>query len=324
MSRPADHNDEIQELIRRVLEGEETPEDRRYLEDHPEVASQVENIRRTRAHLVRSVDRIELPGHLAERIRRQTIDAEGPPGMLPDGSPEAEGADEPGRSEKSSDNGSFWLYSMVASLIFAVIIWGAVGLFDGDTESGPEEDRPIASDDTGASHRGGEEIEEGRPVGEILQVGMTDHMRCAVTFFSGDIPPASMEKMKMGVGEGFEDLVPIVENGIDRARLVVAHRCSFEGREYVHLVLKGEGDTLLSVAITERLDGEQLQNRADADTIVDGRSIFRTEIDGFEVAGFESGRYLIFVASNLSVAENLQTISTLVNPIDQTLRKLRI
>jgi len=319
MSRPADHNDEIQELIRRVLEGEETPEDRRLLEEHPEVAAQVEDIRRARRHLAGAVDRIEVPDHFADRIRRLPIDADVPPGMRPDGSMETERAEDPGRPKKSSGNGSFWIYSMVASLIFAVIIWGAVGLFDGDTESGPEEDRPIASDDTGASHRGGEEIEEGRPVGEILQVGMTDHIRCAVTFYSGDIPPASMEKMKMGVGEEFEELIPIVEQGIDRASLVVAHRCSFEGREYVHLVLKGEGDTLISIAITERLDGERLQDRADADTVVDGRSIFRTEIDGFEIAGFESGDYLVFVASNLSVTENLQAIGEIVGGVNRVL-----
>lgn len=306
MSRPADHNDEIRELIRRGLEGELTAEDRRLLEERPEIAIELEDILRTRTALVGAVNRVDLPEGLAARVREMTIDAPERP-IEPTG----EVSD---RQEKSSGNGSFWLYSMVASLLFALVIWSAVGLFDDDVQSGAREDRPIASGDTGAVAPRNDQ-----PVGDILQIGMTDHMRCAVTFFSGDVAPEPMEKMKAGVGEEFEALIPIVEEGIDRARLIVAHRCSFEGREYVHLVLKGEGDILVSVAVTRRLDGERLQDRTDADTIVDGRSIFRTEFDGFEIAGFESGEHLIFVASNLSVADNLRAISTIVGGIDRML-----
>ena len=320
MSRPPDHSDEIRELIRRVLEEEETGEDRAFLEAHPEVTAEVEDIRRSRRLLAGAVDRIELPDRLAARVQAQTIDAEEPT----DEPSETASPDDPEQQERFLGNTSFWIYSMVASLLFAIMIWGAVGLFDGDSGEGTEEER-IASGDTGTGRSPSDRTTDGgttdglRPVGEVLQVGMTDHIRCAITFYSGDIPPAPMEKMKMGVGEGFEDLIPVVEEGIDPAHLVVAHRCSFEGREYIHLVLKGEGDTLVSVAITERREGERLQDRADADTVVDGRSIFRTEIDGFEIAGFESGDYLVFVASNLSVEQNLRTIGSIVGGVNRVL-----
>lgn len=273
-----------QELIRRLLEGEETAEDRAYVAEHPDVAAELEDIKRSRALIGGALDTFALPSGLADQIR-----------AAQDG-------------EEESKNNWFWIYSMVASIAITIGIMAVVGVFDGDGGGDPiiaETDTPVA--------------DPGLPIDTILQVGMTDHMRCAVANFSGAIPSESMDKMKMGIGAEFEMLVPIVGEGITLANLVVAHRCSFHGREYVHLVLKGEGDTLVSVAITERHEDEILQGRSNADSTVAGHDLFRRNINGFEIAGFQTEKYLVFVASNLSVEENLRAVAGIVAPVSELL-----
>lgn len=303
MSRKKNHTVEREELIRRALEGELTPEDRRYLEEHPEVAAEIREIEQLRILLTRAVESTGVPDRLVASVRGTTLDA-----------PESDRTDRlTGRL-----TGRFWIYGAAAAIALTVAIWGTIRLVERDLPG----ERPVAAagvTDSGVADSGTSAAGTVVPVPDILQVGMTDHIRCAVSFFDSDVPPMPPEEMATSLGEDFEELIPIVEQRIDVADLVVSHRCTFNRREYVHLVLKSRQGVLISIAITERLPGERLEGRSSADTVVAGQTVFRTEIDGFEIAGFESGDHLVFLASNLSVEENLRAFARIIAPVDRLL-----
>ena len=277
------HHSDHHDLIRRLLEGEGTDADRRALEENPELAAAYEDTLQTRAHLQRSVDRKEVPEGLLAGVMANLESESTRPSNVYEMTPTGKKA--------------FWIFSAVGSIAMTIMIWAAVGGVFGDSD-----DAPVVADTP-------------LPVNEILQVGMTDHMRCAVSFYRKEIPGQPTEKMKLKVGEEFADLVPIIGREIDLADLVVAHRCSFHGREYVHFVLQGEDDLLMSVAITKRHANEVLQGRAGPAKSVEGYDLHQTTIDGFEIAGFQTEKYLVFVASNLSVEENLRAIEGIVGPV---------
>lgn len=294
------HDIERQELIARILDGSESAEDRAAVERDPTLAAEIEDIRRMRRLATDAVDRAPVPSDLAASIATR-IDRI-----------------EEDRDRRGSNN-RFWITSMVASLAAAGLLWIGFGLFGTDE---PSDHADVGTDTTG-SEQVDPMLAERAAVDTLLQVGMTDHIRCAVKNFSKDVPTVSMEKMKMGIGEAYEMAVPVITEGIDEADVVVAHRCSFHGREYVHFVLKGENDLLMSVAITKKRPGETFENRAlPSDTIVAGHTLYRTEIDGYEVAGFEAADHLVFVASTLSVERNLRSISRIVEPMAGVLREV--
>lgn len=283
MSTTHNHNDH-NDLLRRLLESEGTDADQRALRENPELAAEYEDILRTRRHLSGAIDREDVPKGLLADVMASVESGTATSSNVYQMSP--------GRKKQ------FWIFSAVASIAMTFVIWSVTGVF-----SDEESDAVLA--------------ESPLPIDTILQVGMTDHMRCAVAMYGEKIPAESIEKMKLKVGEEFADLVPIIGEEIDLAHLVVAHRCTFNGREYVHLVLQGEDGLLVSVAITERHDNEVLQGRPNPASSIDGHDIYHRAIEGFEIAGFQTEKYLVFVASNLSVEENLRAIEGIVGKVER-------
>ena len=129
-----------------------------------------------------------------------------------------------------------------------------------------------------------------------------DHLRCTI-FGPKPDGAVSAEKAAMGLG----DQAPLVEivttaAGPD-ASLLVAHRCTFGGREFIHLVLQ-EGDNIASVVVTKRREGEDLGPGLDA-----------AKAGRFEIAGFEAGEYLAFVISDLPRERNMELARAMLAPI---------
>ncbi len=294
MSTTRNHNDK-DELLRRLLESEATDADQRTLRENPELAAEYEDLLRTRAHLKGALDREPIPESLLGEVMASVEGGAATPSNVYQMSP---------RRKKQ-----FWIFSAVGSLAMTFVIWTLMGVFS------DEESDPVLAGGTDTAEQ--VVADASLPVDTILQVGMTDHMRCAVAMYRKKIPAESTEKMKLKVGEEFADLVPIIGEEIDLARLVVAHRCTFNGREYVHLVLQGEDDLLVSVAITERHNNEVLQGRPDPASRIEGHDIHHRAVEGFEIAGFQTEKYLVFVASNLSVEQNLRAIEGIVGKVSE-------
>jgi len=136
----------------------------------------------------------------------------------------------------------------------------------------------------------------------VLNVGLRDHLRCAV-FRKYSKQPEAARQMAAELGPEFAALVPLVQAKLPGDfRVIQGHRCSAAGRQYTHLIVAGGagGGKLVSVILTRRQSGEALSG-----------GIHQTGVDRFQVVGFESHDYLAYVISDLDAQENLQLAANL-------------
>ena len=156
----------------------------------------------------------------------------------------------------------------------------------------------------------------------ILQVGLRDHVHCAVFRKYAKAPPAFAE-MAHELGPQYGGLIPLVKARVpDEFRVILAHRCSVQGRNYAHLVLRGPS-SLLSLIITKKNFGESLPAAQLAPVLqAAGVPVYRAGASQFQVAAFESQAYLAFVISDLPGERNLQLASALAPTVQAFLNQM--
>lgn len=138
----------------------------------------------------------------------------------------------------------------------------------------------------------------------MMRIGLGDHISCAVFRKYPGHPPAPAE-FKDDLGPQFAGLVDVVRDHVPREyRLMMAHRCSYHGRQFVHLTWKN-GDHLLSLMITRRAPGE----RFDASGLLpalqeSGIPIYQQGVQRFRISAFESGDDLVYLISDLPQRQN--------------------
>ena len=153
-------------------------------------------------------------------------------------------------------------------------------------------------------------------VGAIFRPGLNDHIHCAI-FRRYPANPPSLAEMEAELGE-YKGLLPLVKPAVpDGYRVVMAHRCSYGGRHYVHLVMR-DGNRVISLVITRKEDGETMAAGVPAMRAA-GVPVYRASAEGYRVAGFESEHYLAFVVSGLGDGENLQIAAMLASGVRQLL-----
>jgi anti-sigma factor RsiW len=136
----------------------------------------------------------------------------------------------------------------------------------------------------------------------VLNVGLRDHLRCAV-FRKYSKQPAAAGKMAAELGPEFAGLAPLVEAKLpDGFRIIQGHHCAARGRQYTHLIVAGGagGRKIVSVILTRKQSGESL-----------GGGIYQAGVDRFQVVGFESHDYLVYVISDLDAQGNIQLAANL-------------
>jgi hypothetical protein len=156
----------------------------------------------------------------------------------------------------------------------------------------------------------------------ILQVGLRDHVHCAVFRKYPKDPPAFAE-MARDLGSQYAGLVSLVKARVpDEYRVIMAHRCSVQGRNYVHLVLRGPS-SLLSLIITKKNPGESFPAARLAPVLeASGVPVYRAGASKFQVAAFESQAYLAFIISDLPEKTNLQLAAALAPPVREFLSQM--
>lgn len=142
-----------------------------------------------------------------------------------------------------------------------------------------------------------------------------DHRDCALSH-SLDEAPIDLDDAGRKYDRAYINLVNAVmsegrlPSGIE---LVGAHSCVFKGRRFGHVILRYRGQ-LVSVLVTNI----ETQNRA--------RSTGQNEImadaqlDGFQLAHFETTRHAVYVVSGLSDAENLSIARALEPALSRHIR----
>jgi hypothetical protein len=124
----------------------------------------------------------------------------------------------------------------------------------------------------------------------LLEVGVADHMHCAI---AGEYPRQSGKPaMIQAMGPYSPMLQPVLDKAPGDA-VVSAHRCTIGGRDYVHMILRRR-DTLISVILTRRKPGESFPRGVSHEA----------EVGGYAAAGFNAGSYLGYVISGLPASQN--------------------
>jgi len=165
-------------------------------------------------------------------------------------------------------------------------------------------------------------------VQEILRIGLVDHVHCAILserwkqFISFDEMKA--DTGRSALGPDFIDLVPAVQAKLGAGyKIVEGHRCTANHRQYIHLILIGN-KTILSLVITEKRNESFTQAGAPAVMNASGIPIYRDRQGILEIAGFESGKYLAYVVSNLDRDSNLNVASVMAPIVYSHLHRVEL
>src|SRR5262249_690541 len=135
------------------------------------------------------------------------------------------------------------------------------------------------------------------PIPDIMRVGLGNHVHCAVyKAFSKQHP--TFEKMAHDIGQ-YKDLTPIVITEVPSGnRVEMAHQCRYHARRFVHVTMR-KGSALVSLVISRRGDGETFERDQLVPALTEsGIPVYRTKAQRFEIAGFETGDYVVYVVSN--------------------------
>ena len=163
----------------------------------------------------------------------------------------------------------------------------------------------------------------GRVAG-LMRVGLGDHVHCSV-FRKFPANPPSVESMEETLGPDYKDLLPIMEKNVPgNLRVVMAHQCSYHGRKFVHLALSGDS-RLLSLVISRKRVGETFTAEKLAPVLADsGIPIYQSEVQRFEIAGFESQNHLVYVVSDLPQQKNVEIMTALAAPVRDLLNRVKL
>ena len=169
-------------------------------------------------------------------------------------------------------------------------------------------------------------------VQQILRVGLVDHLHCAILAEKWKVS-VSFDEIKTNtrrsaLGPEFIDLVPAVQAKLGSDyKIVDGHRCTANNRQYIHLILTGsEGRSLkiVSLVITEKKNESFTQADAIAVMKASGIPIYRDRQGKYEIAGFESDKYMAYVVSNLGRDSNLNVASALAPIVYGHLHRLEV
>jgi len=155
----------------------------------------------------------------------------------------------------------------------------------------------------------------------VVRVGLADHLHCAVfRRFPQEYPAEAVAAQQLG--PQFVQLVSMVKERMPgEYRVLMAHRCSYAGRHYVHFVLKSDS-SLLSLVITEKQRGESFSEMHTSSGPEARVPIYEAGLKRFQVAGFESQAYLAFVVSDLNQQSNLELAESLAPVVSRFLDSL--
>jgi hypothetical protein len=155
---------------------------------------------------------------------------------------------------------------------------------------------------------------------EILKIGLGDHIHCALyrDFSKG---PWSAERISREMGEHLS-LVPAVRERVPQDyTLMVAHRCDYQGRNFVHLILT-RPQTILSVILTKKNGAAFDESNLNTVLKASGVPLYQMRLQDLEVAGFETRDYLAYVVSGLPQADNFRLASSLAPSVRDFVARL--
>ena len=157
--------------------------------------------------------------------------------------------------------------------------------------------------------------------GQILKIGFDDHVFCAIDHHLAN-KQFSAEQMAEHLGPEYAGLVALVKERMPRDYTVaVGHRCHYQGREFIHLIMRNQGD-VVSLVITRKNAEAFPVNGVAAIAQAAGSPIYQAAWANQQIAGLETRDHLVFVVSNETSDANLQIATTLGPSVRDLLARL--
>jgi len=159
-------------------------------------------------------------------------------------------------------------------------------------------------------------------VSAVSGVGLSDHVHCAFfRKYPTQAPPP--EQIAADMGPEFIGLVDVIrENVPAEQRIVMAHRCSFRGRKFVHIAV-ADGKHLGSIVIAVRQPGETFRRSGLTPALSDsGLPVYHEGIQRFSIDGFETSGHLIYFISDMPREVNSRMFARMSKPIQLFVAKL--
>jgi anti-sigma factor RsiW len=142
-------------------------------------------------------------------------------------------------------------------------------------------------------------------VSPIMQVGLTQHVHCAV-FRSYPAQPPSIAELIKEFSPQYSALIPAMQQHVPpEFRVVMAHLCTRQGRDYIHVIAR-RGSGLISLLITKKEAGDRM-----------GAGLDTSSVQRFNIAAFETNGYLVYLVSDMGQDQN-QAILQAMAPQIQT------
>jgi anti-sigma factor RsiW len=151
-------------------------------------------------------------------------------------------------------------------------------------------------------------------VAAIDRDAVANHQACALTY------PADWaydeQRVARELTPRFAPLIHAIGRKHAAYELVEGHICSYQQRQYTHLIFRGNGHTV-SVFIEPDEPGDSAKSSRP-------REIDQTSYTAYQVASVDTGLHRIFVVSDLPSAENLALANQLVPSTLGFVRKLEL
>lgn len=159
-------------------------------------------------------------------------------------------------------------------------------------------------------------------VATIMRVGLRDHIHCAI-FRRYPAAAPKVDDLVKDMGPQYAGLVQIVNDRVPKDyQMMLAHQCRYHGRRFVHMAL-ANGSRVLSVVVASKRDGESFETENLVPALSEaGIPIYRTGVQRFQIAAFESPEYLVYVISDLPQQKNTDLMLALAPQIKQFLQKM--
>jgi len=136
---------------------------------------------------------------------------------------------------------------------------------------------------------------------DLMRIGVNDHIHCAI---EGEYPRQTSKAAGIEALGPYSPMLQPILDQFPGDSLVSAHRCTVNGRSYVHMILR-RNNMLISVIMTRREKADAYPRAIGMRVVqASGIPVHAGDMAGYSVAGFEAGNYLGYVVSGLPGQQN--------------------
>lgn len=149
-------------------------------------------------------------------------------------------------------------------------------------------------------------------IAEVDRDAVANHQICALGY-----PPNwtfDRQRVARDLTPAFAPLVDAIGRDHAAYKLIEGHICSYQQRQYTHLIFRGNGHTVSVFIEPDDLSGKPKPSHP--------REIDQTSLTAYQVASVDTGRHRISVVSDLPSVENLAIAKQLVPATLSFIQKL--